>query len=122
MGRRSKKVQIASLLAAFGRWRLTGLEGFSGRSGATARSSRGSWCSYHREPLTYVRRESDGERLLAAPPPEPPGVVARQRPMDVRSVPLLLGAVVVVAGSVGDRDANTADEAIGYSIRDVTPA
>ena len=40
--------------------------------------------------------------------------------MDVRSVPLPLGAVVLVAGCDGDRDANTADEAIGYSIRDVT--
>jgi len=29
-----------------------GSESFSGRSGATARSPRGSWCSYHREPLT----------------------------------------------------------------------
>src|SRR5262249_19240961 len=31
---------------------MAGSESCSGRSGATARSSRGSWCSYHREPLT----------------------------------------------------------------------
>src|SRR3954471_19706573 len=39
-----------------GRWWLAGSDGFSGRSGATARSPRGSWCSYHREPLTYFPR------------------------------------------------------------------
>jgi hypothetical protein len=50
--RRSRKVQIASLLAASGRWRSAGPDGLSGRSGATTRSPRGSWCSYHREPLT----------------------------------------------------------------------
>ena len=39
-----------------GRWRQAGSEGFSGDRAPPRDQPRGSWCSYHREPLTYFPR------------------------------------------------------------------